>query len=400
MATSCSFDERSRPAKSSAQDVRAGQRRPTGPRRDREASRASRCCTEADGTVGGLCHDPGRTTRRPCGPPETAQPGRTAAPDVDPRTPAPRSRGRRAHRHGRHLRRERPAHDDRARAPRRRIQQGRGHLRPVCRRGARGRRRHLYRRRARQHPQPRDGPAGRARRHARHPPRRDGPRRRDPRRAAPLARLRRLRAPGGRPAAPAARGLLRARRRRRAGRLAGRGDPRAAPARPGHLRRARRLPAPGPHPLPRDLGRRVRRRRRPGPVPGGGGAVAAAQALLLPRVLPGPRWRPSTPRCWSAGSSRRTGSGWRTGRRTSRTRAAGDDAGPVRRLVPRPRRGAAGPRHADRPGEPLVPRPERPAARGLADGGLRARPLAGRGAAARRRPVRRDRGAGRERRAS
>ena len=196
--------------------------------------------------------------------------------------------GVRAHRHGRLLRRERPAHDDRARAPRRRVQQGRGHLRPLRRRGARGHGRHLYRRRARQHPQPRDGPAGRARRHARHPPRRDGARRRDPRRAAPLARLRRLRAPGGRPAAAAARGLLRARRRRRAGRLAGRGDPRAAPARAGHLRRARRLPAPGPHPLPRDLGRRVRRRRRPRPVPGGRRAVAAAEALLLPRVLPGP----------------------------------------------------------------------------------------------------------------
>ena len=100
------------------------------------------------------------------------------------------------------------------------------------------------------------------------PPGRDGPRRRDPRRAAPLARLRRLRAARGRPAS------------RRCPRAASRcadldvaterwsgSDPRVPPARAGHLRRERRLPAPRPHPLPRDLGGRVRRRGRPRPLP-------------------------------------------------------------------------------------------------------------------------------------
>src|SRR4029079_7248122 len=69
-------------------------------------------------------------------------------------------------------------------------------------------------------------------------------------------------------------------------------------------------------------------------------------------------------------------------------------AGEVCRLVPGPRRGAEGTRHADRPREPLVPRAGRPAAGGVADGGLRARPVDGRVAPARRRPVRRDRGRG------
>jgi len=44
MASSCSFDERSGPVESSARDVRAGQRRSSGPRRRREALRASCCC--------------------------------------------------------------------------------------------------------------------------------------------------------------------------------------------------------------------------------------------------------------------------------------------------------------------------------------------------------------------
>ena len=249
------------------------------------------------------------------------------------------------------------AHDDRARAPRRRVQQGRGHLRPLRRRGARGRGRHLYRRRARQHPQPRDGPAGRARRHAGHPPRRDGPRRRDPRRVSTAGSA--TSTPGSRRATrcpPLPEGCF----------ALGDLDEQVGalvavirelrPHVAGHLRRARRLPAPGPHPLPRDLGRRVRRRGRPRPVPGGGRAVAAAEALLLPRVLPGPHG--GLPRR-AAGARARVAVRGVAGELVvghPGPRRAGDHAGAVRRLVPGPRRGPAGPRHADRPREPLVPR--------------------------------------------
>ena len=52
------------------------------------------------------------------------------------------------------------------------------------------------------------------------------------------------------------------------------------------VRRARRLPAPRPHRVPRDLGRGVRGGRRPGALPRRRGAVAAAQALLPPLVQP------------------------------------------------------------------------------------------------------------------
>ena len=134
---------------------------------------------------------------------------------------------------------------------------------------AEGRRRpgrHLHRRRARLHPQPGDGPAGRARRTCTEIRRAEMARAaRDPRRAARLARLRRLRPARGRPDS------------RRCPRAASRwstleeaaeplvaADPRVPPARRDHLRRERRLPAPRPHPLPRDLGRGVRRGRRPG----------------------------------------------------------------------------------------------------------------------------------------
>ena len=65
-------------------------------------------------------------------------------------------------------------------------------------------------------------------------------------------------------------------------------DPRVQAARADDVRRARRLPAPRPHHVPRDLGRGVRGRRRPGALPRRGGAVAAAEALLPPLVQPPP----------------------------------------------------------------------------------------------------------------
>ncbi len=59
------------------------------------------------------------------------------------------------------------AADDRARPPGRRVEQGCGQQRPLRRRGARRDGRDLHRRRARQHPEPGDGPARRAGRHVR-----------------------------------------------------------------------------------------------------------------------------------------------------------------------------------------------------------------------------------------
>ena len=66
--------------------------------------------------------------------------------------------------------------------------------------------------------------------------------------------------------------------------------------------------------------------------------------------------------------------------------------GRVRRILPGPRRRAAGPRHPGRPGRLLVPRADGAPAAGLADRGLRAGPLDGRQPAARVRPLRREYG--------
>ena len=71
--------------------------------------------------------------------------------------------------------------------------------------------------------------------------RRDGQGRRDPRRRAPLAGVRRLRAARGRPAAAAARRMLRGGAARAADRGAGPADPRVPAARHDHVRRERRL---------------------------------------------------------------------------------------------------------------------------------------------------------------
>ena len=193
-----------------------------------------------------------------------------------------------------------------------------------------------------------DGPPRGVGEHLRDPPRGDAPRARHPRHPPGLARLRRLRLARGRPAAPAARGLLRAGPARGGDRAPGAADPRLQAARAHDLRRARRLPPPRPHPLPRGLGRRLPRRRRPGPVPRRGGAVAAAQALLPPRLELGEDQRPAR------GDARaRPGVAVRraAGELGARARVGrpDHDAGAVRGVLRRARPGAAGPRDADRP---------------------------------------------------
>ena len=100
--------------------------------------------------------------------------------------------------------------------------------------------------------------------------------------------LRRLRLARRRPEATAARGLLRPGAARGGGRAAGEADPRVQAARHDDVRRARRLPAPRPHQVPRDLGRGVRGGGRPGALPRARRAVAGAQALLPPLVQPAP----------------------------------------------------------------------------------------------------------------
>ena len=141
----------------------------------------------------------------------------------------------------------------RPRAPRRRVEQGRGDHRQVRGRRGRGGGGHLHRRRAGLDPQPGHGPARRAGQHRRDPAGRDGPGPADPRHRAGLARLRRLRAARGRSAAAAA-------RRARFATLdvaeaslpADQADPVLPAARDDHVRRERRLSAPGPHHVPPD----------------------------------------------------------------------------------------------------------------------------------------------------
>ena len=119
-------------------------------------------------------------------------------------------------------------------------------------------------------------------------PRRDGRGPGDPRRAAHLARLRRLRPARGRPAAPAAGGLLRPRAARRHDRGAGPRDPAVPPARRHDVRRERRLPPPRPHHVPRRVDGGRRGGRRPGGVPARRASLAAAEDLLQPDLQPGP----------------------------------------------------------------------------------------------------------------
>ena len=160
-----------------------------------------------------------------------------------------------------------------------------------------------------------------------------------------------------------------------ADRPAGRGDPRVPAARPGHLRREGGYPHPD-HIMCHEITvAAFDAAGDPDRYPEAGRAVAAAQALLH-HGFSRARMGPCTTRCWRAGSSRRTASGWRTGRPT------GPDPGP--RVTTRVQcadyfavRDDALRAHAtqiDPDGSGSTCR--RPAARGLADRGLRARPLA------------------------
>ena len=191
--------------------------------------------------------------------------------------------------------------------------------------GRRGHGRHLHRRRARQHPQPRDEQAGRPGRHAGHPARRRWP---APRRSSAW------RTAGSASSTP---GCPRATRCRRCPRAASRSatwtsrsarwsrwsgefrphvmityDESGGYPHPDHIRchevSVAAFDAAGD----------------PDALPGRRRAVAAAEAVLLRTASPAPAWRRSHDgAAGSAASSRRSGSGSRTGRRTRRTRARG-----------------------------------------------------------------------------
>ena len=216
-------------------------------------------------------------------------------------------------------RRDRPRRappDARARASRRRVEQGRGVDGPLRRRGRRRARGDLHRRRARLDPQPQDGPPGDPREHPRDPAPGDGAGARHPRRHPGLARLRRLRVAGGRPEAAAAGRLLRAADARGRQRAADPADQELPAAGHDDVRRERRLSAPRPHHVPPGLGLRVREGRGSVVRPRAGRGLAGQQALLPPRLQPPEDARRSTRRCSSTGWSRRTPSGSRSGSST------------------------------------------------------------------------------------
>ena len=219
------------------------------------------------------------------------------------------------------------------------------------------------------------------------PPPRDGHGARDPRSPPGLARLGRLRAARGRSAAAAARGLLRADGRRRRRRAARTPDPVVPAAGHDDLRRERRLPAPRPHHVPQDRDARLRRGGRPGGLPRRRAAVAGAEDLLQPDLHQGAHH--GAARGDARGRARVAVR--RVARALGGPRGAPDHgAGAVRRLLRGARPRAARPRDPGRPRRCLVPLPARPAARGLADRGLRAGQGGDRRAPARGRPVRRD----------
>src|SRR4051794_14796142 len=250
----------------------------------------------------------------------------------------------------------------------------------------RGDGRELHRWRARRHPEPRAaGLAGGGARHHRAAPAGDGRGGGGAGRAARLAGVRRLRAARRGPAPAAAPGLLRADAAARGRRAARAADARVPAARRHDVRRARRLPAPGPHHVPQREPRGVPRGGGPDPLPQGRGAVAAEQAVLQPDAVPGAdHGVPRGDDRGGAGVAVRGvdpplgGAG----------RASHHHAGAVRRLVRRPRPGAGGARDPGRPVRHLVRRPARDAAPDLADRGLRARTQRGAGGPARGRPVR------------
>ena len=105
-------------------------------------------------------------------------------------------------------------------------------------------------------------------------------------------------------------------------RAAGPRGPRVPSARDDDLRRERRLPAPRPHPVPRDLRGRVRGRAGPGRVPRRRRAVAAAQALLRRRLQPRAVRGAARGDARARASSRRSRSGASAGRSGARTSSA------------------------------------------------------------------------------
>ena len=126
-------------------------------------------------------------------------------------------------------------------------------------------------------------------RHRGRPSEGDGGRGRDPRRRPRVARLRGLGLPRRRSGRVGTAGeVVRLAQPRGGDRGAGPDRPQVPSARDDDLRRERRLPAPGPHPLPRGVHRRLPGSRRSGPVPRRRSAVDGVQALLQRRVLDPP----------------------------------------------------------------------------------------------------------------
>ena len=125
-----------------------------------------------------------------------------------------------------------------------------------------------------------------------------------------------------------------------------------------------------------------------------GRAVAAAEALLQHRLDPRPGCVALHEAMLAAGLESPYAEWlekWDEPRRQGRP---GHHPGRVRRILRGPRRRAAGPRHPGRPGRLLVPGAAGAPAQGLADRGLRAGPVAGRQPGAGVRPVRRRPGGG------
>ena len=207
----------------------------------------------------------------------------------------------------------------------------------VRRRGRRGDGGHLHRRRARLHPQPGDGPT-------RHP----GQHRRDPtgRRwigPAPSSASSRSGSVSSTPACP------RATRCRRCPTAA---SPRSTlevavgrlvevirqlpSARDDHVRRERRLPAPRPHPLPRDQRRGIRRGRRSRRATPTRGSRGRSRSSTTTFASTGGRFAALNHAMIEAAAwSRRTRSGWRTWERKPEARGAAHHPGRVRGLLRR-----------------------------------------------------------------
>ena len=265
------------------------------------------------------------------------------------------------------------AADGRARPPRRRVEQGRGHHGPLRPRGRRRAGLHADRRRARRHPEQGDGrPEVRADMPASAAPR--WPRPRDilgvqqrflgfvdsglPE-GDPLPPL-----PDGcfalQPLEPRARGRWCAAVREFRPHVLPTYDENGGYPHPDHIMT---------HQV---VGRGVRGGRRPGPLPGLRRAVAAVEAVLLRDVPPGQVHRAARGDASSAAWSRPSPSGSMddSGRRHAAAPLGDHDPDPVRRLLRGPRPGTARARHPGRPERALVRLPGGGPAGGLADRGL------------------------------